>query len=276
MSASRTRLANAAHQAMLQRSKLQRSLGVGRTEFQPSALTDRGKFHAKSAARDAGDFAKRELNTHRVIIGAAAVGGTAWLLRDPIREKGPRLFHGLIDSVKNLAASINRTLDPDVIDEDRLQEELQPAETTLDKAKSRWKKTQASGLHAAHHFQEELENKMKPLGQTARETRDKASELAERTAESARHTAEAAKARVQDGYGRARAATSDLAAKGREQAEAAKHAAGSAYEKSKEKAHVASSRLKEFAEDQPLTLLAGALAAGLLVGALISKQDETK
>src|SRR3546814_17111989 len=59
---------------------------------------------------------------------------------------------------------------------------------------------------------------MKPFGETARETRAKASELAEKTAENARLTAEAAKARIQDGYGRARAATEDLAAKASEPA----------------------------------------------------------
>ena len=67
---------------------------------------------------------------------------------------------------------------------------------------------------------------MKPFGETARETRAKASELAEKTAENARLTAEAAKARIQDGYGRARAATEDFAAKASEQAGVAREMRG--------------------------------------------------
>jgi ElaB/YqjD/DUF883 family membrane-anchored ribosome-binding protein len=273
MTGSRTHLANAAHQAMLQRSELQRSLGFGRSEIQPSALVDRGKYHVKAAAHDAGTMAQEHLSANRLLIGAAAVGGTAWLLRDPIRENGPDLFRRAGKAVKKFAASINRALDPAARPEDYIDEPEQAAETVHDKLA----KGQAATLLAAKHFQEELEDKMKPLGQTARETRDKASELAERTAESARHTAEAAKARVQDGYARARTATADIAAKGREQAEVAKHAAGSAYEKSKEKAGVATTRVKDFASEQPLTLIAGALAAGLLIGTLLSgKDDETK
>lgn len=271
MSASRTRLANAAHQAMLQRSELQRSLGISRSEFKPGALTERGKFHAITAAQDASAIVQQELSTHRLLVGAAAVGGAAWMLRDPIREKAPGLLTRAVDAVKNFAATINYAIDPSL-----KEDELPSPKTATEKAKAKIHQAQAASLSTAKYFQDELETKMKPLAETARETRDRAADLAERTAESARQTAEAAKARVQDGYGRARAATSDLAAKGREQAEVAKNAAGSAYEKGKEKAHVASSRVKEFAAEQPLTLLAGALAAGLLVGSLVSKKDEIK
>src|SRR3546814_5608411 len=64
----------------------------------------------------------------------------------------------------------------------------------------------------------------------------------------ARLTAEAAKARIQDGYGRARAATEDFAAKASEQAGVAREAAGEAYEKGKVQAKRANSKLKEAAE----------------------------
>lgn len=272
MSASRTALANAAHQAMLQRSQLRRSLGLTHSELQPAALAERGKYHVKSTAHDVADFTRREVSANRAILGVAAVGGLAWLLRDPIREQAPAVWKRSGKAVKSFAASINRALDPDPQDEDYID----PPETETQTAKAGWKASQAATLLAARKFQEQLEDKMKPLGQTARDTRDKASELAERTAENARQTAEAAKARVQEGYGRARAATSELAAKGREQADVAKHAAENAYAKGKEKASVASSRAREFAAEQPLTLLAGALAAGLLVGSLVSKKDEIK
>lgn len=112
---------------------------------------------------------------------------------------------------------------------------------------------------------------MKPFGETARETRAKASELAEKTAENARLTAGAAKARIQDGYGRARAATEDLAAKASEQAGVAREAAGEVYEKGKAQAKRANSKLKDAAEKQPLALVAGAAAIGALLGSLLPK-----
>ena len=112
---------------------------------------------------------------------------------------------------------------------------------------------------------------MKPFGETARDTRAKASELAEKTAENARLTAEAAKARIQDGYGRARAATEEFAAKAGEQAGIAREAAGEAYEKGKVQAKRANSKLKDVAEKQPLALVAGAVAIGALLGSLLPK-----
>ncbi|PZQ21773.1 MAG: hypothetical protein DI569_10640 [Sphingopyxis macrogoltabida] len=135
---------------------------------------------------------------------------------------------------------------------------------------------------------------MKPISETARETRAKASELAEKTAENARATADAAKARIQEGYGRARTAThdladrtrvatseladrtrvatSELAARGREQADAAREAAGHAYEKGKAQAKRANGKLKTLAEEQPLAVVAGAVAIGALIGSLLPKR----
>ena len=118
---------------------------------------------------------------------------------------------------------------------------------------------------------------MKPLSETARETTAKVSEVAQKTAENAKLTAEAAKARIQDGYGRARAvtneladrtrtATSELAARG-----AAREAAGEALAKGKAQAKRANSKLKDVAEKQPIALVAGAVAIGALLGALLPK-----
>ncbi|ALC11827.1 hypothetical protein [Sphingopyxis sp. 113P3] len=114
---------------------------------------------------------------------------------------------------------------------------------------------------------------MKPLSETARDTRAKASEFAEKTADSAKAAAEAARARLQDGYDRAREATGELAAKGREQADAAREAAGQAYERGKAQAKRASSRLKDVAEKQPIALVAGAAAVGALLGSLLPKSN---
>lgn len=112
---------------------------------------------------------------------------------------------------------------------------------------------------------------MKPFSETASDARAKASALAEKTAENARLTAEAAKARIQDGYGRARAATEEFAAKASEQAGVAREAAGEALEKGKAQAKRANSKLKDVAEKQPLTLVAGAVAIGALLGSLLPK-----
>ena len=114
---------------------------------------------------------------------------------------------------------------------------------------------------------------MKPFSETARDTRAKASELAEKTAENARLTAEAAKARIQDGYGRARAATEDFAAKAGQQADVAREAAGQALEKGKAQAKRANSKLKDVAQEQPLALVAGAVALGALIGSLLPKRN---
>lgn len=270
MSASRTRLANAAHAAMLQRTQLRRSLGITGTELKPKSLVGRSKYHVKSTAQNAADFALDEISDKRVPLAVAGVLGTIWMLRRPIRDNGPTFLSSVGGRVKSLAASLNRQLDPGARDADYVDD----AKTTAKRASDALHKVQTKVLNTAHKIHEHVEDKMKPLGQTARDTRDKASELAEKAADSARQTADAAKARVQDGYGRARDVTSDLAAKGREQAGAAKEAASAALVKSREKAQVAGSRLRSYAEEQPLTLLLGALAAGLVVGSLLTRKDE--
>lgn len=113
---------------------------------------------------------------------------------------------------------------------------------------------------------------MKPLSETARETGAKVNEAAQRTADNARATAEAAKQRLQDGYDRARAATGDLAARGRERAEVAREAAEQALEKGRTQAKRANGKLKSVAEQQPMALLAGAVAIGALFGSLLPKR----
>ncbi|HZG32242.1 MAG TPA: hypothetical protein VEZ59_03150, partial [Sphingopyxis sp.] len=70
---------------------------------------------------------------------------------------------------------------------------------------------------------------------------------------------------------RTRVATSELAAKGREQAGAAREAAGEALEKGKAQAKRANNKLKDVAEKQPLALVAGAVAIGALLGSLLPK-----
>lgn len=296
MSASRARLANAAHAAMLQRGELRRSLGFTKSNFQKDALTQRGKFHVKSTAHDVADFAREEVQSKQFLVGLAAVGALAFMLRRPIKDNAPKAAQSLGLRFKKFAATVNRHLDPEASDAD-YEGLLNPRTRKRDKVKKKMAKLNPKHLKssalwpaalvggakakaqmddAAEDYIKGLEDHMKPLNETARETRDKASEIAHRAADSARQTAEAAKARVQDGYGRARETGAELAAKSRDQAAHAKDAAGKALEKGKDRAKVAGSKLKEFAEDQPLTLLIGALAAGLVVGSLLSSRDDSE
>lgn len=89
-----------------------------------------------------------------------------------------------------------------------------------------------------------------------------------------RDTAAAAKARMQQGYGDAKIASGDLAAKGRAQAQKLGEKVAPAVERSKAKAAEAQGKLKATAEAQPLTLLVGAVALGAVLGALLPKRTK--
>lgn len=86
-----------------------------------------------------------------------------------------------------------------------------------------------------------------------------------------RETAAAAKARIQSGYGKAKAGSEDLVAKGRDQAQQLGEKVAPVVARGKAQAAKANSRLKAAAEEQPLTLLAGAVAVGAMLGALLPK-----
>lgn len=89
--------------------------------------------------------------------------------------------------------------------------------------------------------------------------------------DNSRATAAAAKARIQTSYGKAKTATLDVAAKGRDQAGQLGEKVKPVIEKGKAGAAKANNRLKQMAEDQPLTLVAGAVALGALLGSLLPK-----
>jgi hypothetical protein len=82
-------------------------------------------------------------------------------------------------------------------------------------------------------------------------------------------TAAAAKARISQSYGKAKAATSDAAARGRDHVQHLGEKAGPLVARGKDKAGRARTKLDETAQAQPLTLLAGAVAFGALIGTLI-------
>lgn len=83
--------------------------------------------------------------------------------------------------------------------------------------------------------------------------------------------AAAAKDRVQASYDSARDAAATTMAKGREQARKAGEKVAPAVARGKAGAAKAGSRLKQVAEEQPLTLIAGAVALGALIGSVLPK-----
>jgi succinate dehydrogenase/fumarate reductase flavoprotein subunit len=85
-------------------------------------------------------------------------------------------------------------------------------------------------------------------------------------------TAAAAKARIAESYGKAKVATSDAAAKGREQAHQLGEKLAPSVARGKKQAAKAGTKLKEVAETQPLALVAGAVALGALLGSLLPKR----
>ena len=84
-------------------------------------------------------------------------------------------------------------------------------------------------------------------------------------------TAAAAKARITETYGKAKAATTDAATKASEQAHQLGEKIAPAVARGKAEAAKAGSKLKDVAEKQPLTLVAGAVAVGALLGSLLPK-----
>ncbi len=92
--------------------------------------------------------------------------------------------------------------------------------------------------------------------------------------QSSLETAAAAKARITETYGKAKAATTDAAAKASEQAHQLSEKVAPVVARGKAEAAKARSKLKEVAEKQPLTLLAGAAAVGALLGSLLPKASK--
>lgn len=82
-------------------------------------------------------------------------------------------------------------------------------------------------------------------------------------------TAAAARTRISEGYDKAKTATSEAAARGREQAGQLNEKIAPAVTRGKEQVAKARTRLNETAQTQPLVLLAGATALGALIGSLL-------
>lgn len=84
----------------------------------------------------------------------------------------------------------------------------------------------------------------------------------------------AAKERIQASYDKAREVTAGSVAKGREQARKAGEKLAPAVSRGKAQAVKAGGKFKQMAEEQPLTLVAGAVALGALLGSLIPKNTK--
>lgn len=91
MSASRNRLVNALRRSMLQRAELKRKVDVARGALTPGALVARGKYRARAKIDDTAHAVRAEFRRNRLPIALAAVAGTLWLLREPIRDHAPRV-----------------------------------------------------------------------------------------------------------------------------------------------------------------------------------------
>jgi len=113
MGPSRTRLINAARRSMLQRSQLRRKLGVACDAFAPAALVGRAKYRVGETIDDTAQAVRDEFRRNRLPIALAAVAGTIWLLREPIKTHAPRFGRKLRD----LADATLDRLRPDIHDE---------------------------------------------------------------------------------------------------------------------------------------------------------------
>src|SRR3546814_11239527 len=82
---------------MLQRSQLRRKLGVACDAFAPAALVGRAKYRVGETIDDTAQAVRDEFRRNRLPIALAAVAGTIWLLREPIKTHAPRFGRKLRD-----------------------------------------------------------------------------------------------------------------------------------------------------------------------------------
>jgi hypothetical protein len=112
MSAARNRLVNALRRSMLQRATLRRQADTARAAFKPRALIDRGKYRLQAKVDDTAQAVRDEFRSNRLPIALAAVAGTLWLLREPIKEHAPRLAR----RIQNVASDLADRLRPATAD----------------------------------------------------------------------------------------------------------------------------------------------------------------
>lgn len=103
MSAARNRLVNALRRSMLQRAALRRQADTARAAFKPRALIDRGKYRLQAKVDDTAQAVRDEFRSNRLPIALAAVAGTLWLLREPIKEQAPRVARRIQNAAIGLA-----------------------------------------------------------------------------------------------------------------------------------------------------------------------------
>ena len=111
MSAARNRLVNALRRSMLQRTALRRQADTARAAFKPRALIDRGKYRLQAKVDDTAQAVRDEFRSNRLPIALAAVAGTLWLLREPIKEHAPRLARRIQNAASDLADRLRRRVE---------------------------------------------------------------------------------------------------------------------------------------------------------------------
>lgn len=117
MSASRNRLVNALRRSMLQRAELRRKVDVARGALTPKALVARGKYRARAKLDDTAHAVRTEFRRNRLPIALAAIAGTLWLLREPIKDHAPRVGN----RIKKMASDLATRLRPATGDDQQME-----------------------------------------------------------------------------------------------------------------------------------------------------------
>ncbi|WP_374525823.1 hypothetical protein [Sphingopyxis sp.] len=114
MPGTRNRLINAARRSMLQRAELHRKLDAAQAALRPKALVARGKYRLGETIDDAAHVVRQEFRDNRLPIALAAVAGTLWIFREPIKEHAPKLAQ----KAQDLAEAAIEKFRPDTAEQD--------------------------------------------------------------------------------------------------------------------------------------------------------------
>ncbi|MEY4270746.1 MAG: hypothetical protein RLZZ58_1962 [Pseudomonadota bacterium] len=119
MSELRQRLAARLRRAERQRLALIDQAEKARSAFSPPALKSRARTHAIGQVKQADRAARAAINDYRLPIVAAALGGLAIALQQPVRHYGP----GLLRRLKALAEPTRSDSEP--VDVERKDENVE-------------------------------------------------------------------------------------------------------------------------------------------------------
>ena len=123
MPRTRNRLINAARRSMLQRAELHRKLDAAQAALRPKALVARGKYRLDEKIDDAAHVVRQEFRDNRLPIALAAVAGTLWIFREPIKEHAPKLVQKVQDLADAAIAKFQPAGDTELGGEEDLTED---------------------------------------------------------------------------------------------------------------------------------------------------------